>query len=134
MTDAVFPEGTGLIPPYAVPATDWVAVNNRVAAVIKLQDMLDVAYIENFIPTYPVLLQVCTTWQSATWSGLIVQAVNTELFANDAAKVLGQLSSDLSAVKPGDPVPPSVSFIITVQFQALAQTAGQQGATASGLA
>jgi hypothetical protein len=132
MTDVVFPEGIGLIPPYAVPASDWVAINNRVAGVIKLQDIA--AQIELLIPTYPDLLEVCTTWQSATWSGLITQALNTELFGNDAAKVLGQLSSDLSGVTPGDPVPASVSFIIAVQFQALAQTAGQQGATASGLA
>jgi hypothetical protein len=130
-----FPEGTGLIPPYAVPASDWVAINNRVAGVIKLSEDQDLeAQIKLLIPIYPDLLEVCTSWQSATWSGLIAQAVNTELFGNDAAKVLGQLSSDLSGVTPGDPVPASVSFIITVQFQALAETAGQQGTTASGLA
>ncbi len=132
MTDVVFPEGTGLTPPYAVPASDWIVINDRVAVTIEAQNIAP--EIEKYIPNYPDLLRVCTTWRSATWSGLIAQAVSTELFANDAAKVLGQLSSDLSGVKPGDPVPASVSFIITVQFQALALTAGQQDTTASGLA
>jgi hypothetical protein len=132
MTDLVFPEGTGLIPPYAVPASDWVLINDRVAIAIEAQNIAP--EIEKYIPNYPDLLQVCTTWHSATWSGLIAQAVTTELFGTDAAKVLGQLSSDLSSVTPGDPVPSSVSFIIAVQFQALAQTAGEQGTTASGLA
>ena len=132
MTDVVFPEGTGLIPPYAVPASDWIVISDRVAVTIEAQNIAP--EIEKYIPNYPDLLQVCTTWRSATWSGLIAQAVSTELFGNDAAKVLGQLASDLSGVKPGDPVPASVSFIITVQFQALALTAGQQDTTASGLA
>lgn len=132
MTDVVFPEGTGLIQPYAVPASDWIVINDRVAITIEVQNVAP--EIEKYIPNYPDLLQVCTTWRSATWSGLIAQAVNTELFGNDAAMVLGRLSSDLSGVKPDDPVPASVSFIITVQFQALARTAGQQGTTASGLA
>ena len=120
------------VQPYAVPASDWIVINDRVAITIEVQNVAP--EIEKYIPNYPDLLQVCTTWRSATWSGLIAQAVNTELFGNDAAMVLGQLSSDLSGVKPDDPVPASVSFIITVQFQALAQTAGQQGTTASGLA
>ena len=132
MTDVVFPEGTGLTPPYAVPASDWTVIDDRVAVTIEAQNIAP--EIEKYIPNYPDLLQVCTTWRSATWSGLIAQAVSTELFGNDAAKVLGQLASDLSGVKPGDPVPASVSFIITVQFQALALTAGQQDTTASGLA
>lgn len=132
MTDALFPEGTGLIPPYAVPASDWIVINDRVAIAIEVQNIAP--EIEKYIPNYPDLLRVCTAWRSATWSGLIAQAVNTELFGNDAVKVLGQLSSDLSGVKPDDPVPASVSFIITVQFQALALTAGQQSTTASGLA
>jgi hypothetical protein len=132
MTDVVFPEGTGLIPPYAIPASDWIVINDRVAVTIEAQNIAP--EIEKYIPNYPDLLQVCTTWRSATWSGLIAQAVNTELFGNDAAEVLGKLSSDLSGLKPDDPVPASVSFIITVQFQALAQTAGTQGTTASGLA
>jgi hypothetical protein len=132
MTDVVFPEGSGLIPAYAVPASDWIAIDERVAVTIEAQDIAP--EIEKYIPNYPDLLQVCTTWRSATWSGLIAQAVNTELFGNDAAKVLGQLCSDLSGVKPDDPVPAPVCFIITVQFQALAQTAGEQGTTASGLA
>jgi len=132
MTDVVLPEGSGLIPPYAVPASDWIVINDRVAVTIEAQNIA--SEIEEYIPNYPDLLQVCTTWRSATWSGLIAQAVNTELFGNDAAEVLGKLGSDLSGLKPDDPVPASVSFIITVQFQALAQTAGQQGTTASGLA
>jgi hypothetical protein len=132
MTDVVFPEGAGLIPPYAVPASDWIVISDRVAVTIEAQNIAP--EIEKYIPNYPDLLQVCTAWRSATWSGLIAQAVSTELFGNDAAKVLGQLSSDLSGVKPGDPVPASVSFIITVQFQALALTAGQQDTTVSGLA
>ena len=126
------PRATGLTPPYAVPASDWTVINDRVAVTIEAQNIAP--EIEKYIPNYPDLLRVCTTWRSATWSGLIAQAVSTELFGNDAAKVLGQLSSDLSGVKPGDPVPASVSFIITVQFQALALTAGQQDTTASGLA
>jgi hypothetical protein len=132
MTDVIFPEGAGLMPPYAVPASDWIVIGDRVAVTIEAQNIAP--EIEKYIPNYPDLLQVCTTWRSATWSGLIAQAVNTELFANDAAKVLGQLASDLSGVKPDDPVPASVSFIVTVQFQALARTAGEQGTTASGLA
>ena len=132
MTDVVFPEGAGLIPPYAVPASDWIVISDRVAVTIEAQNIAP--EIEKYIPNYPDLLQVCTTWRSTTWSGLIAQAVSTEIFGNDAAKVLGQLSSDLSGVKPGDPVPASVSFIITVQFQALALTAGQQDTTVSGLA
>jgi hypothetical protein len=131
MTDVVFPEGTGLIPPYAVPASDWVVINDRVAIAVEAQNIA--SEIEKYIPNYPDLLRVCTKWRSATWSGLIAQAVDTELFANNAATVLGQLSCDLSGLKPDDPVPASVSFIITVQFQAMAQTAGQQGTTASGL-
>ncbi len=131
MTDVVFPDGTGLTPPFAVPASDWIVINDRVAVTIEAQNIAP--EIEKYIPNYPDLLQVCTTWRSATWSGLIAQAVSTEVFGNDAAKVLGQLSSDLSGVKPDDPVPASVSFIITVQFQALAHTAGERGTTASGL-
>jgi hypothetical protein len=132
MTDVVFPGGTGLIPPYAVPASDWIVISDRVAVTIEAQNIAP--EIEKYIPNYPDLLQVCTTWRSVTWSGLIAQAVNTELFGNNAARVLGQLASDLSGVKPGDPVPASVSFIITVQFQALAHTAGEQATTASGIA
>lgn len=132
MTDVIFPEGTGLTSPYAVPASDWTVINDRIAITIEVQDIAP--EIEKYIPNYPDLLQACKTWRSTTWSGLIAQAVNTELFGNDAAKALRQLSSDLSGVKPGDPVPHSVSFLITVRFQALAQTAGTQGTTASGLA
>lgn len=132
MTDVVFPGGTGLIPPYAVPASDWIVISDRVAVTIEAQNIAP--EIEKYIPNYPDLLQVCTTWRSVTWSGLIAQAVNTELFGNNAARVLGQMASDLSGVKPGDPVPASVSFIITVQFQALAHTAGEQATTASGIA
>ena len=132
MTDVVFPGGTGLIPPYAVPASDWIVISDRVAVTIEAQNIAP--EIEKYIPNYPDLLQVCTTWRTVTWSGLIAQAVSTELFGNNAAKVLGQLSSDLSGVKPDDPVPATVSFIITVQFQALAHTAGEQVTTASGLA
>jgi hypothetical protein len=132
MTYLVFPEGTSLTPPYAVPAADWTVIDDRVAITIEMQNVAQ--EIEKYIPNYPDLLEVCRTWQSATWSGLIAQAVNTGLFATKATGVLGQLSSDLSGLKPGDPVPASITFIVEVQFQALARTAGEQGTTASGLA
>jgi len=132
MTYLVFPEGTSLTPPYAVPACDWTVIDDRVAITIEMQNVAP--EIEKYIPNYPDLLEVCRTWRSATWSGLIAQAVNTGLFATKEVGVLGQLSSDLSGVKPGDPVPASVAFIVEVQFQALARTAGEQATTASGLA
>jgi hypothetical protein len=131
MSDVVFPEGTDLAPPFTVPASDWAALDQRVATTIAAQNIAP--EIEEYIPNYPDLLQACMTWHSTTWSGLITQAVNTELFGTKAAEVLGQLSDDLSGVEPGDPVPGSVSFIIRVQFQALAQVAGDQAGTAQSL-
>lgn len=131
MTEVTFPEATSLAPPYAVPASDWTAIKGRVALTIEMQNVAP--EIEKYIPNYPDLLTVCLAWRSTTWSGLIAQAVNTGLFATKAAGVLGQLSGDLNGVKPGDPVPAAIAFIVEVQFGALARTAGQQGTTASGL-
>lgn len=131
MTEVVFPEGTSLTPPYAVPESDWTVIDDRIAITIEAQNIAP--EIEKYVPNYPDLLQACLTWRSATWSGLITQAVNTELFGTKAAGVLGQLSSDLSGIKPGDPVPGAIAFIIEVQFQALARTAGEQATAASGL-
>lgn len=132
MTDLVFPEGTSLAPPYAVPASDWTAIDGRIAITIEMQNLAP--EVEKYIPNYPDLLEACRTWRSTTWSALVTQAVNTHLFATKATGVLGQLSSDLSGLKPGDPVPASVAFIVKVQLGALAQTAGEQDSTASGLA
>jgi hypothetical protein len=131
LTEVTFPEATSLAPPYAVPASDWTAIKGRVALTIEMQNVAP--EIEKYIPNYPDLLTVCLAWRSTTWSGLIAQAVNTGLFATKAAGVLGQLSGDLNGVKPGDPVPAAIAFIVEVQFGALARTAGQQGTTASGL-
>src|SRR3954468_2816691 len=110
MAGVAFPDGTGLGRPFAVPAVDWIAIDDRVAITIDAQNIAP--EIEQYISNYPDLLQACIAWRSSTWSGLITQGVNTEMFAAKAADVLGQLSSDLSGVKPGDPVPESVSFII----------------------
>jgi hypothetical protein len=110
MAGVAFPDGTGLGRLFAVPAVDWIAIDDRVTITIDAQNIAP--EIEQYIPNYPDLLQACIAWRSSTWSGLITQRVNTEMFAAKAADVLGQLSSDLSGVKPGDPVPESVSFII----------------------
>jgi hypothetical protein len=69
-----------------------------------------------------------------TFPGLRAQAVSTNLFATQAAKVLGQLTGDLVGLSPGDPVPQAATFIIRVQFKALAQSAGEEATTAAGLA
>jgi hypothetical protein len=39
MTGVIFPEGTGLIPPYAVPSSDWIVINDRVAIAIEAQNI-----------------------------------------------------------------------------------------------
>ncbi|MCL2394430.1 MAG: hypothetical protein FWC87_07035 [Acidimicrobiaceae bacterium] len=132
MTDVEFPEGAGLVPQYAVPASDWAIINERAALTVEMQGVA--SELEQYVPNYPVLLQACTLWRSVTWGALITQAVDTELFGNDAAAVLEQISSDLSGVGPNDPVPASISFLTTVQFQALAKTAGELGGAASKLA
>src|SRR4051794_15087821 len=131
-TDVIFPDGAGLAPPFAVPTGDWAALDERVSLTIEAQNIAP--EIEQYIPNYPDLLQACITWRSTTWSGLIAHGVNTELFGAKAADELGQLSDDLSGVKPGDPVPEAVSFIIRVSFQALEQLAGQQAGNAQTLA
>jgi hypothetical protein len=122
---------TGLGGPYAVPASDWAAIDARIAMVFEAQAIA--AEIERYIPNYPALLSVCSAWRASTFPGLLAQATSTNLFATKAAQTLGQLSSDLTGLQPGDPVPQSVTFIIQVQFKALAQTAGEDSGPASAL-
>jgi hypothetical protein len=117
---------------FAIPADDWSAINARAAVVVADQGIA--AEISHYIPNYPALLAACQQWPAQTFPGILAQAYETNVFATQAAKTLGELATDLAPLKPNDPLPQAITFIFTVQFAALRDSAGTQETTFRDLA
>lgn len=121
----------GLAAPYAVPAKDWKAIEDRLSIAIEAEGIS--AEIERYVPNYRTLLAVCTAWRDSTFPALLAQAFTVELFAKKAASVMTELSGLLTNLTPADPVPEPVRFLIRIEFAALAQSAGEGAEKASKL-
>lgn len=120
---SLIPSPTGAGALYAIDGQQWADIDQRVDSVIDAQQIAD--EIGQYVPNYTQLLSACEAWRSTTFPGLISQAALVAQLAVQSAGVLQQLAGDLTGLQPDDPVPSSVSFIITVQFGALAETAGK---------
>lgn len=116
---------------FSIPANDWTAMNARAAVVVADQNIAP--EISQYIPNYPALLAACQQWPAQTFPGILAQAYETSVFASQAAKTLGELATDLAPLKPSDPLPQPITFIFTVQFAALRDSAGSQQTNAATL-
>lgn len=99
----------------------WSAIDARVAVVID--DRAIAAEISRIVPNYAWLLEASLQWRSSTFPGLVAEAAQVAMFAGQAAQTLSDLAASLRGLRPGDPLPAPVRFIVTVQFGALAETA-----------
>lgn len=106
---------------FAISPADWQAIDTQVAVVIG--DQAIGAEIAQYIPNYAALLGVCEAWQQTTLPALIAQADSTTLFAADAIQTLEQLEGTLAGLSPGDAVPSSTAFIVSVDYTSLQLTA-----------
>ncbi len=122
------PAGLGTL--YSVRYEDWYAIDFRNGLVLNMQLP---PTITQYIPTWPDLVNACTAWRDTTFPGLITNAVTMSQFANNAWQTIESLSSDVTTLPPGDPVPDSVSFTITAHLQALAQSASELASASAGL-
>ncbi|GEO82952.1 hypothetical protein [Pararhodospirillum oryzae] len=121
MSVAIIPLPDGAASYVEIPRDEWTAMNQRAKVVV--QDKAISSEVTKVVPNYPRLLPACQDWIDKTFPGMISHAIQVAGFATQAQKTLEDLQKDLKGIGPSDPVPDSVTFIITVNYKALAETA-----------
>jgi hypothetical protein len=121
MSAQMIPTPDGAAQFVEISQTEWTDLNQRAHFVV--QDKAIATEITKTVPNYPDLLKTCEDWIETTFPGMIQHAIYVAGFSTQAADTLDKLQTDLDGVKPGDPVPDNVSFLIRVNYQALAQSA-----------
>lgn len=81
---------------FAIPVSEWTAINKRVGEVLATQNVKD--YIPSVLSGYPDLLNSCLQWQSYTFSGLITNSQKIAAYSTQAIIDFGNLNEKVKEV------------------------------------
>ncbi|MDQ6481327.1 hypothetical protein [Dyadobacter sp. LHD-138] len=74
---------------FRVPEKTWTVINKRVGEAAAAAEVT--GYIEQYIPEFPLLINVCEIWKNHTHDSLLLQSEGITLYARDAAEGFGGL-------------------------------------------
>ncbi|WP_163398727.1 hypothetical protein [Flavobacterium fluviatile] len=81
---------------FAIPVSEWTAINKRVGEVLATQNVKD--YIPSVLSGYPDLLNSCLQWQSYTFSGLVENSQKISAYSAQAISDFGSLNAKVKEV------------------------------------
>lgn len=92
---------------FRVPEKTWMAINKRVGEAAAAAEVT--GYIEQYIPEFPLLINVCEIWKNHTHDSLLLQSEGITLYARDAAEGFGGLLDTIQAMDiPSDKFPDDI--------------------------
>src|SRR5215212_5600620 len=104
---------------FAVPHSDWTAINKRVGVVWR-DARPNPAIFDNALPDFPAFEAATEQWKNSTFPGLVDQSGDIATYSANAITSFTSLQTAIQGLDPSAPLPAPVQTQAQTTFDGLA--------------